>query len=345
MLALFSFSAHVLIIKCSGCTSQMWQCRHAPQCREIPSKVRKHMAKLKRGHGGGVSSNGAARNSIWAASAKEKGLVNTKDGIKFLPSPNIDEDETELSRINSNAVASNATSSATALVTPKPIRPWVVTPDDFVPVSTGGMNYEQLLRDSDLVSVQDPGPAYLVIAFAQYQRCYLTNEDKIGAYKSRKIGCIGICCKWCGGEPFHGGRYFPNKRESLGHTTMLQSIVKHVCSCSGCPQEIQQAISSLSDTNPSDESYVVSSNIRSRKGAASKADFIKTVWNRLHDARVPNDAYLFRPIQQSDAIDPTMEYESLKANSLTDDRGRRVSVCIQGLSGDCAVPNKKSKTC
>ena len=49
-----------------------------------------------------MSSNGANRNIIWAESAKVKGLVDTTDGIKFIPSSADNEDETELALINNN---------------------------------------------------------------------------------------------------------------------------------------------------------------------------------------------------------------------------------------------------
>ena len=38
---------------------QMWQCRHAPQCNHMPKSVRKQLAELKRGHGGG------GKHSVW----------------------------------------------------------------------------------------------------------------------------------------------------------------------------------------------------------------------------------------------------------------------------------------
>lgn len=89
-----------------------------------------------------MSSNGANRNIIWAQSAKVKGLVDTTDGIKFIPPSADNEEETELALINENVTAQT---SAAALVKPKAIRPCVVTPDDFVPVPLANTKYEQLI--------------------------------------------------------------------------------------------------------------------------------------------------------------------------------------------------------
>ena len=121
----------------------MWQCRHSPACREMPVKVRKHLAELKRGYGG-VSSNGAARNKVWARTAKEKGFIDTKEGIKFLR-PSADKDEEELARINNNPSTKDKARALAMVVTPKPIRPWVITPDDFIQVTSN----KGILRDSD----------------------------------------------------------------------------------------------------------------------------------------------------------------------------------------------------
>jgi hypothetical protein len=319
---------------------QMWQCRHLPQCREIPASVKKQLGRLKRGHGGGVSSNGAHKNSIWARSAKEIGLFDTKDGIKYAPLST--EEENEISMINESAAASDNSSSA--LVTPKPIRPWVITPDDFVPISFGGIDYKQLIRDSELVSLQDTAPALLAITLAQYKRCYLSIGDQIGNYKSRAIGSIGICCKWCGDEPGAAGRYFPNKCESLSQTSTVKSIVKHVCSCFKCPRLIKQAILSFPDTNTSNQTYIIGGRILPNDGSGSKAQFIKTVWSRLQGAGLPKDDDLFRPIQEPQDCDPNVEYESLKAKPLIDDKGRRVSVSMECLD-NCNVSLSSNKRC
>lgn len=276
-----------------------------------------------------MSSNGAAKNSIWASSAKDKGLIDTKDGIKFRISPINDNEQT----VTASATASaNATTSKTTLVAPKPVRTHVVSPNAFLPICYQSINCEQLFRGSDLVSAQDSGPAYLKITFAQYKRTYLSDADKVGAYKSRMIGGIGLCCKWCADEPGHRGRYFPNKRESLGHTTMLQAIVKHVCSCSKCPPQFQQAISSLSDGLH-----------RSNDGNKSKAKLIKTVWSRLHDAHLLKADNIFRPIQEPDDFDSALQYEVLEAKPMVDAKGRRVSVCVQDLDCDSSPVTKKAK--
>jgi hypothetical protein len=310
----------------------------------MPSSARKQLAKLKRGYGGGVGSHGAARNNIWAQSAAEKGFVNTTEGIKFIGN----NEKKELSQINKNATCGNATHSGTALVTAKPIRPWVVTPDNFLQISDEIIDYEQLIRDSELVSLQDSAPAYLAITFAQYNRCYLTEEGQVGPWKNRDIGSVGIRCKWCQDiGPL--GNFFPHRRGSLSQTSTLKSIVRHVCSCPKCPEYIAHAISTLSDANTSERTYIIGGHLLPNDGKYSRAQFIDNVWNRLNSAGIPKgeEINLFRPIQDSDNIDPIMEYECLEPSSspLVDNKGRRVSVCVEGLNCDAfALPaSKKSK--
>lgn len=89
-----------------------------------------------------MSSNGANRNIIWAESAKVKGLVDTTDGIKFIPSSADNEDETELALINNNVTTE---SFAAPLIKPKAVRPCVVTPDDLVSIPRANIKYEQLV--------------------------------------------------------------------------------------------------------------------------------------------------------------------------------------------------------
>ena len=311
----------------------MWQCRHAPQCHKIPTSVKKQLGKLKRGYGGGVGSNGAGRNSIWANSAASFGLVDTPEGIKFLHSSVKGDNEGEFAVVNDNAVA---TINDVALVAPKPIRPWVVTPDAFA-ASNEVIDYEQLIQSSDLVSINDCAPPYLAIAFAQYKRCHLTVSDQKGWNKSRDLGSVGICCKWCGDENSLG-RFFPKDIKSLSHTKQIQTIVKHICSCLQCPTSISNSIKSLSDTNVTVHHGIFSS------GNVSRFEFIKDIWKRLHAPARHSDeeAKSFRPIQECE-IGQVVEYESLEENPPDNNNGRRASVSIEGIFYDVTdkIPAKK----
>ena len=284
-----------------------------------------------------MGSNGAGRNSIWAESAASYGLVDTSEGIKFLPSSIKSDDEGELAQINEKAVA---TINDDSLVVPKPIRPWVVTPDGFIAASDEVSDYEQLIQSSELVSINDCAPPYLAIALAQYKRCHLTASDKVGWYKSRDLGSVGLCCKWCEGEGSMG-RYFPKDVKSLSHTKQIQTIVKHICSCPKCPTYISNSITALSDSNASGHCVVPSN------GNVSRFEFIKKLWKRLHVPEMPSDGEVksFRPIQESETMDPVVEYESLEARPLVDNNGCRVSVSVEGIYYDAAhvMPGQKKR--
>ena len=65
------------------------------------------------------------------------------------------------------------------------------------------MPWEQLIGNSKLVSVQDRDlvPDCLFVAMAQMKACRLQPSDRVGSYKTREIGFIGMCCKHCEGQP------------------------------------------------------------------------------------------------------------------------------------------------
>ncbi|KAL3776861.1 hypothetical protein ACHAWO_000589 [Cyclotella atomus] len=57
----------------------MWQCRHVSVCKSIPRSTRLHLKKLKQQGRAGVNVD----NNHWVDSAKEKGLMDTDQGIMF----------------------------------------------------------------------------------------------------------------------------------------------------------------------------------------------------------------------------------------------------------------------
>ena len=319
----------------------MWQCRHAPKCTEMPKHVRKQLATLKRGSAGLASP--AQRDEIWSKSARELGLEDTRQGIFRSASASIDDgSENAVGNVNANSI-----SNAVTLFTPTPISPWVVSPDGTVAVSSGSnatIGYEQLIQGSELVSVQDAAPTHIAVAFAQFKRCYLTTKDQTGSYKSRGIGFVGLCCKWCDDEPGTNGRYFPNKAKSLSKTTTVKSILNHVSSCPKCPNFISHAVMSLQSGEQSLNTSDVATNggsLMSSNGHGRKAQFIENVWNRLHgsspdansNATIGNPSQsAVRSIQDAVAIKPKTEYESLDRRPLVDDNGRRVSVYVDGFA-------------
>ena len=94
-------------------------------------------------------------------------------------------------------------------------------------MATGEINVEALVSESKLVLSKDRDlvPDALFVAMAQMRPCKLTQADRVGCYKTREIGFVGMCCLHCGGQPGFG-RYYPNSVRSLAQTTTSQTIAK-----------------------------------------------------------------------------------------------------------------------
>ena len=141
------------------------------------------------------------------------------------------------------------------------------------------MPWEQLIGDSKLVSLQDRDlvPDCLFVAMAQMKPCRLQSADRVGCYKSRDIGFVGMCCMHCGGQPGFG-RYYPNSVRSLAQTTTSQTILKHIGGkCQFCPPEIREAILELQRHQAVREGFPTG---RPRYG--SRKIFFQRIWHRLH---------------------------------------------------------------
>jgi hypothetical protein len=152
--------------------------------------------------------------------------------------------------------------------------------------SSVNMDWETLLAGSPLVLVKDRDlvPDALFVAMAQMKPCNLTEQDRVGCYKSREIGFLGMCCKHCGGQPGFG-RYYPNSVRSLAQTTTSQTILKHIGSkCRFCPLSIRQAVVELQKQQAAREGL---STGRPRYG--SRKIFFQRVWSRLHNKRVDDN--------------------------------------------------------
>jgi hypothetical protein len=132
-----------------------------------------------------------------------------------------------------------------------------------------------LMKDQDLV------PDSLFVAMAQMKPCRLTHSDRVGCYKNREIGFLGMSCKHCGGQPGFG-RYYPNSVRSLAQTTTSQTILKHIAGkCRFCPPHIRDAVLNLQQQANQCEGI---SSGRPRYG--SRKIFFQRVWARLHDEEI-----------------------------------------------------------
>jgi hypothetical protein len=148
-------------------------------------------------------------------------------------------------------------------------------------------SWKFLLDDSELVVPKDRDlvPDALFVAMSQMKICHLTQADRVGCYKSRELGFVGMCCKHCGGQPGFG-RYYPNSVRSLAQTTTSQTILKHIGSkCRFCPPHVRQAVLELQRIQVAKEGMASG---RPRYG--SRKIFFQRIWARLHGKRpVPED--------------------------------------------------------
>ena len=150
-------------------------------------------------------------------------------------------------------------------------------------------------------------------AMAQLDICHLTGADKIGWFKDRNIGCVGLCCKHCGGRPSFG-RYFPNSVRSLAQTTSSQTIISHIALyCPKCPKDIRDIISKLHRLENSKEASTAptASNYGSRKV------FFNRVWARIH-AQPPTNATPMTITWEENTIAIANETETTTKESIAD---------------------------
>jgi len=126
-------------------------------------------------------------------------------------------------------------------------------------------------KDRDLI------PDALFVALGQMKACRLQQSDRVGCYKTRTLGFMGMCCKHCGGQPGFG-RYFPNSVRSLAQTTTSQTILKHIGGkCRFCPPNVRKAVLELQRQQAHKEHLTTG---RPRYG--SRKIFFQRMWARLH---------------------------------------------------------------
>ena len=154
------------------------------------------------------------------------------------------------------------------------------------PTALTDIDYEALIEESQLVQMKDRDlvPDSLFVAMAQMKPCKLTHADRVGCYKSRDLGFLGMCCKHCGGQPGFG-RYYPNSVRSLAQTTTSQTILKHIGNkCRFCPPQVRAAVLQLQQQSSLCEGM---SSGRPRYG--SRKIFFQRVWARLHQQEEDDD--------------------------------------------------------
>jgi len=197
----------------------------------MPAEVRQKIEQFKLS----CSSRGG-RKQYWIDSAKRLGLVDTTHGIHFnrdplgplppLAGPSVNSKENRKRKApkakkprsdEKKADQAQAEPPAEAVPPPPPVdaRPLVFPPD--IP----------LISD------------YLYLTLEQMAPCTLMEADRVGCYKTRKLGFPGLACRHCVGQA-GCGRYFPASEASLSQTTTSQTIMNHVRNCRRCPVEVRE---------------------------------------------------------------------------------------------------------
>lgn len=304
----------------------MMQCRHFNHCGMMPESVRSTLERIRGTRNtspppgllpgdntpppSNTSSNTPGRQQYWAESARRVGLRDTPDGIRLAPpSEQVDapSDPAAFKPIDyatpCSVESSEAPDASTAAPPGKKSKNHALVTPDMSAVASEALevpdlslpsSLNSLMGDTALVSAEDKDlvPDYLFLAMAQMKPCTLTESDRVGCYKERNVGFVGMCCKHCGGQPGFG-KYFPATVRSLAQTTTSQTIIKHVgVKCRLCPVEVRNAVLALQqnshDKPGCNYSRGPSSANDGRPKYGSRKVFFQRVWGRLHGEAVPD---------------------------------------------------------
>mmetsp|Transcript_50806 Transcript_50806/g.152949 ORF Transcript_50806/g.152949 Transcript_50806/m.152949 type:complete len:646 (-) Transcript_50806:26-1963(-) len=304
----------------------MMQCRHFNHCGMMPEDVRSTLEQIRGtrntspppgslpgefGPSPPSSYNTPGRQQYWAESARRLGLIDTSDGIRLSSDnkqgghqavPSSDPVVVAFKPIvHTSACSAEVFNEQITAATSKIKKHALVTPDMSatssealkVPDLSLPSSLSSLMGDTFLVSAEDKDlvPDYLFLAMAQMKPCTLSESDRVGCYKDRGVGFVGMCCKHCGGQPGFG-KYFPATVRSLAQTTTSQTIIKHVgVKCRLCPAEVRNAVLALQqnshDKPGCNYSRGPSSANDGRPKYGSRKVFFQRVWGRLHGEAIP----------------------------------------------------------
>ena len=187
----------------------------------MPPEVRSKIEQLKLS-----SSSRGGRKQYWIDSAKRLGLVDTPHGIHFgrdphgplppLTGPSVNSKEGRKKRAEQEKSENGED--------PEPVEQPIPEVDP-----------RPLVFDEDKPLISD----FLYLTLEQMSPCKLMEADRVGCYKTRKVGFPGLACRHCVGQA-GCGRYFPASEASLSQTTTSQTIMNHVRNCRRCPVEIRE---------------------------------------------------------------------------------------------------------
>lgn len=202
---------------------------HLDCCLSMPPEVRSKIEALK------VScSSRGGRKQYWVDSAKRLGLVDTPHGIHFGRDPLGPLPPLSGPSVNSKEGRVKKRNPPKPPPPPKSVDPDPELDDDLAPPPPP-VDTRPLVFPDDEALISD----YLYLTLEQMSPCLLMEADRVGCYKTRKVGFPGLSCRHCVGQA-GCGRYFPASEASLSQTTTSQTIMNHVRNCRRCPIEIRE---------------------------------------------------------------------------------------------------------
>lgn len=204
---------------------------HFDCCLSMPDDVRKKIERLKLS----CSSRGG-RKQYWVDSAKRLGLVDTPHGIHFTRDPAGPLPPLTGPSVNSKENRKKKVPRLKKAPAPKPppVTEVEEEPDKDLPPPPP-FDARPLVFPEDQLLISD----YLYLTLEQMAPCVLSEADRVGCYKTRRVGFPGLACRHCVGQA-GCGRYFPASEASLSQTTTSQTIMNHVRNCRRCPVEIRE---------------------------------------------------------------------------------------------------------
>ncbi|CAB9508764.1 expressed unknown protein [Seminavis robusta] len=194
---------------------------HLDCCLSMPPDVRQKIEQLKLS-----SSSRGGRKQYWIDSAKRLGLVDTPHGIHFgrdptgplppLTGPSVNSKEGRKKKQEQEKTDNG---------------------EEIEPVEQPipEVDPRPLVFEEDQPLISD----FLYLTLEQMSPCKLMEADRVGCYKTRKVGFPGLACRHCVGQA-GCGRYFPASEASLSQTTTSQTIMNHVRNCRRCPVDIRE---------------------------------------------------------------------------------------------------------
>jgi hypothetical protein len=201
---------------------------HLDCCQAMPPEVRVKIETLKLS-----SSSRGGRKQYWIDSAKRLGLVDTTQGIHFGRDPTGPLPPLEGPSVHSKEGRKKKEKKKPAQGDPPPDE---MGSGPFGP-PIPQIDDRPLVFDEDKPLISD----YLYLTLEQMSPCTLMEADRVGCYKTRKVGFPGLACRHCVGQA-GCGRYFPASEGSLSQTTTSQTIMNHVRNCRRCPVEIRESL-------------------------------------------------------------------------------------------------------